>query len=177
MSCLLKAGRQVMNTPFLRIRNVVKYRLADCHLLQFDGGAVPNPGKCGSGAVLFSPEGLCLRERGVYIPYGTNNIAEYTGLRTGLEMALEEGVKAVRIEGDSNLVIQQITGNWAVKNAELKNIFADCVRLLNQFEYVVCRHVYREYNTHADRLTNEIVAGCAGFDRMITKPSHREQAE
>lgn len=156
---------------------MVHHRLAACHLLQFDGGAVPNPGKCGAGAVLFSPKGLCVWERGEYIPYGTNNIAEYTGLKIGLEMALARGVKAIRIEGDSNLVIQQITGAWAVKNLQLKNIYTSCMKLIERFDYVVCRHVYREFNSHADKLTDELVETRVSFDRSVTMPSDRDEAQ
>ena len=82
--------------------------LTETHLLQFDGGAVPNPGTCGSGAVIFDSRGACLWEIGEYFDHGTNNEAEYRGLELGLTLALREGIRSIKIEGDSKLVISQI---------------------------------------------------------------------
>lgn len=31
--------------------------IKDCYTMRFDGGAVPNPGTCGSGAVIYSQIG------------------------------------------------------------------------------------------------------------------------
>lgn len=142
--------------------------LKDCYLLQFDGGAVPNPGTCGSGAVIYNPLGKKILERGRYIEYGTNNLAEYTGLEIGLELALREGFINLKIEGDSNLVINQIIGSWAVKAGGLKESHKRVMALLGQFNYVVGRHVYREFNSAADDLTNELQGTRASFERRVT---------
>ena len=148
---------------------VIKGGLAATHLLQFDGGAVPNPGKCGSGAVLFDISGNCLWEIGEYSLVGTNNTAEYRGLELGLTLALREGIKNITIEGDSNLVIQQIRGSWAVKAPSLKDVYKRVMTLLNKFDSVYCRHIYREYNTRADAITNELQISKTAFERKIAK--------
>lgn len=156
-----------MSTPFVRIQNIKHYKLNACHLLQFDGGAVPNPGACGAGAILYGPDGKGLRERGEFIRYGTNNIAEYTGLKIGLEMALAQGVRAIKIEGDSLLVIKQICGQWSVKAPGLLALNKEVMEFIQKFDYVVCRHVYRENNTHADNLTNELQETRTSFEREL----------
>ena len=143
------------------------YKLNECHLLRFDGGAVPNPGACGSGAVLYGPDGTGLRECGKFIARGTNNIAEYTGLKIGLEMALRHGVRAIKIEGDSKLVIQQICGLWAIKAPGLLALHAGVMDEVRKFDYVVCRHIFREQNTHADNLTNELQETRTSFEREL----------
>jgi ribonuclease HI len=135
--------------------------------LQFDGGAVPNPGACGAAAVLFAPDGKCLWECGEFIARGTNNIAEYTGLLIGLELALEKGVRTIRVEGDSMLVIKQITGSWKVKDLVLRGLHERVMKLILEFDYFVCRHVYRENNTHADTLTNELQVTRTSFTRTV----------
>jgi len=137
------------------------------YLVQFDGGAVPNPGSCGSGAVLFDPLGKPIWEIGEYCEYGTNNTAEYRGLELGLQLALDLGVRSLKIEGDSNLVIQQIAGLWKVKNEGLKVVYARCVGLISKFDAVSCRHVYREYNKRADSITNELQVTKTAFRREL----------
>ena len=145
----------------------------ESYLLQFDGAAVPNPGRASGGAVLFSPrrgeifepDAVKYIEVGEYIPHATNNVAEYTGLIIGLELALEEGVRRIIVEGDSMLVVQQVQGKWKVSAEPLKPYCARAKELLGKFESVVVRHIRREKNAHADALTNEVVAKRAGFRR------------
>ena len=139
------------------------------YLLQFDGGAVPNPGTCGSGAVHIGPDGAILWEAGEFCAYGTNNTAEYRGLELGLELALEKGVRSLKIEGDSNLVIQQIAGKWKVRNEGLKGVFTRVQKLISQFEAVSCRHIYREFNTRADSITDELQLTKTSFTRSINE--------
>jgi probable phosphoglycerate mutase len=138
------------------------------YLIQFDGGAVPNPGTCGSGAVLFDPTGKCVWEVGEYSAWGTNNTAEYRGLELGLLLALEKGVKSLKVEGDSNLVIQQIAGKWQVKNSGLKDVFVRVSALIQKFDTVLVRHVYREFNTRADAITDELQITKTPFSRAAT---------
>lgn len=141
--------------------------IKDCYTMRFDGGAVPNPGTCGSGAVIYSPTGVKLWEVGRYIEYGTNNLAEYTGLEIGLAVCLREGYKNLKIEGDSQLVINQITGTWAVKSEGLRENFKRVKALINKLDYVVMRHVYREFNSEADALTDELQGTKMSFERRL----------
>jgi len=146
---------------------VIKGTSASGYLLQFDGGAVPNPGSCGSGAVLFDSDGTCLWELGEYSAYGTNNTAEYRGLELGLEKALAIGVRHINIEGDSMLVIKQICRLWAVKAPGLKDVYKRVSSLLQKFDSVSCRHIYREHNIRADAITNELQLTKTSFERKI----------
>lgn len=124
--------------------------------MQFDGLAVPNPGELGCGAVIFNTDGRMLYEIGKYIPYGTNNQAEYTGLIIGLEACLENGIKNLYVEGDSKLVVNQINGVWKVKNVNIISYYEKCSKLVKLFDNFEIKHVFREYNKHADSLTNEV---------------------
>ena len=45
----------------------------------------------------------------------SNNIAEYEAYLTGLTIALSKGVKHVRVLGDSNLVVFQVKGDFALR--------------------------------------------------------------
>ena len=145
---------------------IIKGKEVDAHLLQFDGASEPNPGESCGGAVLFTPDRKVVFERGEYIDYATNNQAEYTGLLVGLVSCVEQGIKNLLIEGDSMLVINQVTNKWKVKDSELKLFHTEIIKLMDHFDFVAIRHVYREYNAHADRLTNEGVAKKADFMRV-----------
>ena len=100
------------------------------YLLQFDGLASPNPGQATAGAVLFSPEGKVVFELAEYLGIQTNNYAEYMGLLIGLRLAKEKNIRHIKIEGDSNLVIQQVRGLWRVKEPRLKPLFETIMKLL-----------------------------------------------
>jgi ribonuclease HI len=135
------------------------------HLLQFDGGAEPNPGRAAGGAILFSPDGQPLFERAEFIPHATNNEAEYTGLLVGLQEAAALGVRALEIQGDSNLVVQQVAGKWKISAANLKGFHAQVIAALVAFEYVAIRHIYRDQNTDADRIATEGITDGESFIR------------
>lgn len=112
-----------------------------------DGASRGNPGPAGIGAVV---DGEGYSE---YIGRATNNQAEYRAVILGLERALEKGADEVVLETDSNLVVNQLNGEWRVnKNVEL---FERARELLDEFDDAVVRHVYREDNEAADRLANE----------------------
>ena len=129
-----------------------------CYLLQFDGLAEPNPGISTGGAVVFSPfSRKVVFERGEFIDFATNNQAEYTGLLIGLQSASNIGIKHLLIEGDSQLVILQSEGKWKVKNEALKIFHTQVRGLLDTFEFVAIRHIYRDNNKYADKITNDVL--------------------
>ena len=77
--------------------------------MYFDG--VANQLGFGIGILLISPQGDHI-PRSVEMTFSnhhrlTNNIVEYEACITGLETALDLGVRQLEIHGDSNLVIQQ----------------------------------------------------------------------
>lgn len=130
---------------------------SECHLLQFDGKAEPNPGRASGGAILYSFHKEPLYETGEYIDFATNNIAEYTGLIIGLRLALEKGFTKLLVEGDSQLIIFQTQGKWKVKDENLKKYNNEICKLISYFDFVAIRHIPRSLNKEADRITNEVV--------------------
>lgn len=136
----------------------------ECYLLQFDGLAEPNPGKASAGAILYSPDRDPIYEVGEYIEFATNNVAEYMGLIIGLRLALEKGVTKLLVEGDSQLIIFQTQGKWKVKNENLQKYNKEARELVSQFEFIAMRHIRREFNKEADRITNEVVKSKETFE-------------
>ncbi len=136
------------------------------HLLQFDGAAEPNPGPAGGAYVIFSPVTtdelgnrirIPVQEGFKFIGKATNNEAEYTGLLLGLEQALKLGITELEVEGDSNLVVNQIQGKWKVKAANLAPHCATAMALLRKFKVVTVRYIPREENSDADALSKEAI--------------------
>ena len=102
--------------------------------IQFDGAAVPNPGKMGIGVVLIEDKRKIAKISKKLPDKGTNNIAEYTALLTGLTKALELGWKHIIIEGDSKLVINQVKGAWKINKAHLKRLHARVIKELSKIK-------------------------------------------
>jgi ribonuclease HI len=122
-----------------------------------DGGSRGNPGPAASGAVLFDERGEVLREVGTFLGVATNNIAEWTGLITGLEAALDLGIDDLAVRLDSELVVKQISGAYRVKHAGLIPLHAKAKTLLRRFARVDVQHVRRKENAAADALVNQVL--------------------
>jgi ribonuclease HI len=122
-----------------------------------DGGSRGNPGPAASGAVLFDESGAVLREIGTYLGVATNNVAEWTGLLTGLEAALELGIDDLSVRLDSELVVKQISGAYRVKHEGLIPLHAKAKLLLRKFARVDVQHVRRKENAAADALVNQVL--------------------
>ena len=63
-----------------------------------------------------------------------NNIVEYEACITGLDTALDLGVRLLEIHRDSNLVIQQTQGIWRARDEKLKPCHAYLDFLINRFD-------------------------------------------
>ncbi|NQE54190.1 Ribonuclease HI [ANME-1 cluster archaeon GoMg3.2] len=101
---------------------------------------------------------------------GTNNIAEYTALLTGLTKALELGWKHVIIEGDSKLVINQVKGAWKINKAHLKRLHARVIKELSKFDSYALNWIPRNKNSAADELASKALRHKEdGYHRAKTK--------
>jgi ribonuclease HI len=120
----------------------------------FDGGARANPGPAGYGVYIVDDLGNVLAELSGSLGVTTNNVAEYTGLIAALQWAVDHDVKQIHIKGDSLLIIEQMRGNYKVKNEGLKPLHMKARMLVMQIGDVKFDHVRREFNKEADRLSN-----------------------
>jgi broad specificity phosphatase PhoE/ribonuclease HI len=139
-------------------------------VVEADGGARGNPGPAGYGAVVFDADSRAvLAERAESLGVTTNNVAEYRGLIAGLTAARELGARRVAVRMDSKLVVEQMKGTWQVKNAVLRDLAREAVRLRGEFEQVSFEWIPRERNRHADRLANEAMDAAAGTRRSTSR--------
>jgi ribonuclease HI len=141
--------------------------------LNTDGGARGNPGPAGIGIVLRDEDGTVVEAIGRGIGTATNNVAEYSALIAGLELALEHGFTSIEVLVDSELVVAQVSGEWKIKSDTLRTLAVKARSLMDRFESASIAHIRRSQNTHADRLANigmdeaEVRAGPAGTGESL----------
>lgn len=121
-----------------------------------DGGSRGNPGPAAIGIVL-RDEDKVLEAFKQQIGEATNNEAEYRALIASLEMARKFTKDKVEIIMDSELVVKQMNGEYAVKSESLLPLFKKVKVLEKEFEKVTYTNVYRSdyHQAMADRLVNE----------------------
>lgn len=119
-----------------------------------DGGARGNPGPAAFGVRVEDREGALVEEFGESIGVATNNVAEYRGLLAALEWTKARGHRELHVRSDSLLLVQQVLGNYKVKNAGLQPLHAKARLLAHDIGRVTFEHVGRAHNAHADRLAN-----------------------
>ena len=124
-------------------------------VIEADGGARGNPGPAAYGCVVRDgTTGQLLAERAEYLGVTTNNVAEYTGLLTGLLLCASLGDVRVDVRMDSKLVVEQMTGGWKIKHENMRALAAKARAALNP-AHVRYEWIPRERNRDADRLVNE----------------------
>lgn len=119
-----------------------------------DGGSRGNPGPSASGFVVLDMNDNILVDKGVYLGVTTNNQAEYTALKLGLEECLKLGAREVDVYMDSLLVINQMKGIFKIRNRDLWPIHDAIKGLVAKFKHVNFTHVPRELNKLADAAVN-----------------------
>lgn len=123
-----------------------------------DGGARGNPGPAGAGVVII--DGAKTFECKKFLgPRQTNNWAEYEAVALALAEAKKKGFakRPLEVRLDSQLVAEQLSGNWKIKEAALKLQAAKVRKLLGDFPLHAFVYVPREENQEADRLVNEAI--------------------
>jgi ribonuclease HI len=124
-------------------------------VVNVDGGSRGNPGPAAVAAVATDPKGEVLAERSEMIGVTTNNVAEYRALLLGIALAKELEAEEVEFVGDSMLIVEQVRGNWKVKQEHLRPLLAEARDALADLGDWSIRHVKRGENERADELLNQ----------------------
>lgn len=130
-----------------------------------DGGARGNPGPSALGVFIEDQTEIVLAAIGKVIGNGTNNVAEYSAIITGLSWVIENKSKMPRLSKinffmDSQLAVKQLNGIYKVKNSKIREL----IFIIKQKEAEISlpiyySHVPREENKKADRLVNLALDG------------------
>ena len=122
--------------------------------LYADGASRSNPGPAGIGVAIYS-EGNEIHTISEYIGEATNNEAEYLAVIKGLEYILEKYQLSVNCYLDSQLVVEQVKGNYRVSAKNLKPLNKQLLSLVKKFNEISFYHIPREKNFRADELANK----------------------
>jgi ribonuclease HI len=139
-----------------------------------DGGSRGNPGPAAYGVVIRDGRGEIAAKLKKYIGRFTNNVAEYYGLIAAMDYAQSHGIRALRIESDSELLVKQMRGQYKVKSADLQPLFERSKKMSQAFESFRIDHVYREQNREADTLANEALDETEG---KVSRPPSAAKSE
>ena len=142
---------------------IVTHR-SDLWELFIDGASRNNPGPAAVGFFVIK-NGIPFCKHGFFLGKKTNNQAEYLALIIAvffLKNDLQAGDR-IHIFSDSQLLVRQIEGLYAVKHADLKVLHALGKQLVRQFSFVV-HHIPREKNEIADAMANQAI------DQIIPLP-------
>lgn len=103
-----------------------------------DGACSGNPGPAGSGVVIIQ-DGKVLREISKSLGKATNNIAELTAIKIGLQLVVPNYSTEITIYTDSTYAIGILTKNWKAKaNVELVSSIR---KLIRSFKKLTIIHV------------------------------------
>jgi ribonuclease HI len=80
----------------------------------------------------------------------------------------------LRIESDSELLVNQMRGRYKVKSSDLRPLFERAHKMSQALESFRIDHVYREQNREADALANEALDETSGSS--ATSPAPRSSA-
>jgi ribonuclease HI len=124
------------------------------------GGGVATFGFHLEGAgFLFEDCGLAVSP---YSRHATNNVAEYVAAIRPLEwLAARSYAGEVVMLGDSQLVVRQMRGEYAVRAEHLKAYHRHLAGLVARFHHVEFRWVPREQNSRADALSKQALEEAA----------------
>ena len=118
-----------------------------------DGAAIPNPGNMGCGIVLVYNNHV--KDISEYIGYGTNNIAELTAVKIGLQN-IKNRLMPITVFSDSMYAVKMLSGEWSPKE-NLELIF-EIKNFISEFNNVKIKwirgHTGNRYNERADYLAN-----------------------
>lgn len=152
-------------------------------ILYFDGSCGPtNPGgNACYGWILISPSGNEYSGKG-HVCSGqgaTNNVAEFGALEAGLLYMIEKGLKVpILCKGDSQLVVNLVSGRWKGKKPHLLVRKDRCIKLLNEIDNNwKIRWIPRDQNERADILSTSVLPdGCTKWVYPNSKKDRKKQA-
>lgn len=122
-----------------------------------DGGSRGNPGPSATGIVIKDEKGKLLANYGEFLGRQTNNFAEYSAAISAFKKAKELGADEINFITDSKLVVEQLKGNWRVKEPTIQKLYVKAWNEIQGFKKVTIKHTLRENNKEADAEVNKVL--------------------
>lgn len=129
----------------------------DVLYIDTDGACTSNPGEMGIGAFIRSDQKIIefITQK---LDKGSNNEAEYWAVYYALVAAKKRAATNVTVRSDSQLIVNQLNGDYKVKSESLFKIHDKIKRMVqDHFEKVEFVWVPREQNKFADALASHAI--------------------
>lgn len=123
-----------------------------------DGGSHGSPGPSGIGVVIEQPGAEKVRIAKA-IGRQDNNVAEYVALLEALQHAVSVNARTLHVYSDSQIVVRQMTGQYACRSPRLYSLNWTCRKLARSLEFSIA-HISRDQNHEANELANHAARGC-----------------
>jgi ribonuclease HI len=117
-----------------------------------DGGSLGNPGPSGIGVIIDGTESGTIRIKR-WIGHQDNNVAEYVALLEALQYAVQLSARTLHVFSDSQVVVKQMTGEYACRSPRLYSLHWLCRKLARSLDFSIS-HVPRESNNEANGLAS-----------------------
>ena len=122
-----------------------------------DGASRGNPGPSGIGIVFCDDQDKVVKKLFKFIGNATNNVAEYSALIYAMQEALIDKYDDVKVKSDSELLTKQLTGEYKVKNDNLRPYYDMFQHIAKGFNKIEVISIAREGNLVADKLANKAI--------------------
>jgi ribonuclease HI len=123
------------------------------HLVAYvDGGSHGSPGPSGIGVIVEHPGGERVRIA-KSIGLQDNNVAEYVALLEALQHAVSVNARTLHVYCDSEIVVKQMTGQYACRSPRLYSLNWTCRKLARSLNFSIA-HIPRHQNLEANELAN-----------------------
>ena len=103
----------------------------------------------------------------------TNNTEEYEALLLGLKLIRTLGATKFSILGDSDLIIQQMKGNFVTNDNRLRTYRGATIKILSTFSESQLNKISRSHNLHAHSFKATFSSTC----KLPFEPNHHFTAE
>src|SRR5437764_13838082 len=119
-----------------------------------DGGSHGNPGPAAVGIVIADGDEKITIAK--FIGHQDSNVAEYVALMEALQYAIARKARRLHVFSDSQVVVRQMTGEYACQSPRLYSLNWTCLKLARSLTFTIA-HVPREHNREAHHLAKSAV--------------------
>jgi ribonuclease HI len=149
--------------------------------LYTDGGCDPNPGPCASAGICMDPATrTVLFSYSSYLGEGTNNIAELTAIKDGLQQAKDRSITHLRVYSDSELSVELCMKTKQTQKPHLSALVSAIHTLSASFETLefqwIKAHNHHPINDAVDALCSAMLLQMRNAVRSHPQPIVKKES-
>ena len=123
-------------------------------IIKCDGGCASGGAVAAGAAIAYDESGRELGRGAKFLTGVTTPVAEYMGLLTGLQLAIEHGATSVVAWMDAELVVRQVDGRYRCRNERLRPMLGLVKSYMARFDHAEVKELPKAGNHNKRRHTN-----------------------